>query len=240
MRNNRPKSTLCELKLFAQRWKKICTIKTSSRVKPFLKHLQYITLNITNDKWEEIGIPQCNVRQTILHLSNVLFSLCRILHSAETSQINSCQAKLSGFCCIRKWRIGHWQESTVKFWHDRRKHLHGFLSFQKIHFRSACSNFLSFAFIYRSCGGERPRYFHPILSLFLLQIHILRYIQLFFMKLLIKVQTYQCRYLKVVLSKFGRYFSGINLMLLIVFFFNCKATWQIVRNKIHLCKKLIR
>ena len=60
------------------------------------------------------------------------------------------------------------------------------------------------------------------------------------MKLLIKVQTFQFKYLKVVLSKFGRYFSGINLMLLIVFFFNCKATLQIVRNKIHLCKKLIR
>ena len=78
--------------------------------------------------------------------------------------------KPSDFGCIfliheeQKWRISHWQTlwmelaalhaycCTCNCHIFRRKHLHEFLSFQNIHFRSAYSSFSWFVFVFRSCS----------------------------------------------------------------------------------------
>ena len=86
--NNRPKSTLTDLRLiYTQIRKKIYKTKATEsnyiyRVKPFLKHFNYV--NVINDKCGNIGIPH---RATDNHALSLLFSPCRIFHSGETSQI---------------------------------------------------------------------------------------------------------------------------------------------------------
>ena len=69
--NNRPKSTLTELRLICIYIKKICSIKTTAELSHFW--------NIIKDKWGKIGYS--NVRHVVFTVQN------RLLHSAETSQI---------------------------------------------------------------------------------------------------------------------------------------------------------